>query len=110
MVKFINKPMDYIWKYNHPNFHVGKPRNKLKWGLVTAMLEQYEDHWEFSFYLDRDCLKTYTTRENPNEKWVDKHIKKFFDSKTLDLEIQEEGQENYVDMMRRYKDLTGSLR
>jgi hypothetical protein len=114
MVKFINKSMDYIWKYNHPKFNVAKQKNNFKWGFVTAKLEEFnlmhEVVWEFSFCLHGDCLKTYTTREAPTNKWVDKHIKKFFDSKVLDLEIQEEGQENYIDIVRKYRDLTGSLR
>ena len=88
------------WKYNNPKFHIAKPKNKLKWGLHTAIVNRFnkgeagdKPYVEVSFYYtpdplwnqrDRIFVQTYRQSDRVNESFISKCIERHFNSRKLD--------------------------
>ena len=88
------------WKYNNPRFHISKPKNKLTWGLHSAIVHRYnkgeiddQPRIEITFYYhdkvdwnekDKIEVQTYTQKGKISESFLTKAIDRHFNSKKLD--------------------------
>ena len=80
------------WKYNNPSYHLARPLNTLKWGVHYAKIERIpksesvdkQERTTVDFSYRNIPIKSYEKKGRYSEKWVDKTIKKYFDSDELD--------------------------